>query len=102
MGPKAGPWDDRMATTGKSKSSEGVPLDLLPVIRSSGVMNDRSFADLKAKVLSGDYPSESNALAERLIKEGILTGYQARRLLKEKSHGLVVGRYVILDRLGSG
>ena len=91
-----------MATSGKSKSSEGVPLDLLPVIRSSGVMTDRQFAELKAKVLSGEYPSESTALAERLVKEGILTGYQARRFLKKKSHGLVVGRYVILDRLGSG
>ncbi len=91
-----------MATYGKSKSSEGAPLDLLPVIRSAGVMTDRQFAELKAKVLSGEYPSESTALADRLIREGILTGYQARRLLKEKAQGLVVGRYVILDRLGSG
>lgn len=101
-GPGDGPWDDRMATSGKSKSSEGVPLDLLPVIRSSGVMTARHFAELKAKVLSGEYPSESAALADRLVKEGTLTAYQARRLLKEKSQGLVVGRYVILDRLGSG
>ncbi len=91
-----------MATSGKSRPSEGVPLDLLPVIRSAGVMTDRQFAELKAKVLKGEYPSDAAALADRLIKEGILTGYQARRLLKEKSQGLVVGRYVILDRLGSG
>lgn len=91
-----------MATSARSKSSEGVPLDLLPVIRSSGVLTDRHFAELKAKVFRGEYPSESTALADRLVKEGILTGYQARRLLKEKSHGLVVGRYVILERLGSG
>ncbi len=91
-----------MATSAKSKSSEGVPLDLLLVIRSSGVMTDRHFAELKAKVLSGEYPGESAALADRLVKEGILTAYQARRLLKEKAHGLVVGRYVILERLGSG
>ena len=42
------------------------------------------------------------ALAERLVREKVLTEYQARRFLSNKSHGPVVGRYVILDRLGSG
>ena len=42
------------------------------------------------------------ALAGRLIEERILTKFQADRLLRNKVHGLVVGRYVILDRLGAG
>ena len=91
-----------MATFEKPKPSQAVPLDLLPVIRESGVLTDRQFAEIKAKVLTGDYPNDSVALAERLVKEKILTEYQARRFLGNKSHGLVVGRYVILDRLGSG
>ncbi len=41
-------------------------------------------------------------MADRLIREKILTEYQAKRFLNNKSHGLLVGRYVILDRLGSG
>src|SRR5262249_17180943 len=45
---------------------------------------------------------ESLALAERLVAERILTDFQADRLLRNKSHGLLVGRYVILDRLGAG
>ena len=32
----------------------------------------------------------------------ILTVYQARRFLNNKPHGLLVGRYIILDRIGSG
>ena len=61
-----------MAANGNFREVEaerGVPLDLLPVIRKSGVMTDRQFAELKAKVLSGEYPSESVALADRLVKE---------------------------------
>jgi eukaryotic-like serine/threonine-protein kinase len=91
-----------VATFDRTRPSEGVPLDLLPLIRSSGVLSGRQFDDLKAKVHRGDYPRDSRALAERLIREGILTEYQARRLLSNKAHGLVVGRYAILDRLGSG
>jgi serine/threonine protein kinase len=91
-----------MATFEKQRPPGGVPADLLPVILSSGVLTGRQFADVKAKVLAGDYPVDSLALAERLVKERILTAYQVNRFLKNKPHGLAVGRYVILDRLGSG
>jgi serine/threonine-protein kinase len=91
-----------MATFEKPKPSERVPADLLPIIHQSGVLTERQFADVKARIQSGDLPGESTNLAQRLVDRGILTEYQARRFLKGKSHGLVVGRYVILDRLGSG
>jgi eukaryotic-like serine/threonine-protein kinase len=91
-----------MATFEKPKPSEHVPIDLLPVIWDSGVLSERQFDDIRTKILQGHYPNESVALAERLVVDGILTDYQARRFLSNKSYGLVVGRYVILDRLGSG
>jgi serine/threonine-protein kinase len=91
-----------MATSEKPKPSEGVPADLLPVIRSSGVLSERQLSEIKAKVLCGDYPFDAAALGERLVKEKILTGYQVSRFLKNKSYGLLVGRYVILERIGSG
>ena len=91
-----------MATSEKPKPLQAVPLDLLPIIRRSGVLGERQFDELRAKVLSGEYPIDSAALAERLVQEKILTTYQAQRFLNNKSHGLSVGRYVILDRLGSG
>lgn len=91
-----------MATTDKPKAANDVPQDLLPIIRKSGVLTDRQFADVRSKVLTGNYPAESRALAAALVGEKILTDFQARRFLESKSHGLTVGRYVILDRLGSG
>jgi len=91
-----------MASSEKAKPQPPVPFDLLPVIREAGALTDRQFAELKAKVLAGDYPAESTALAARLVRDDVLTDYQVKRFLAGKSHGLVVGRYVIVDRLGSG
>ena len=91
-----------MARVDKPKSADEVPLDLLPVIRSSGVVGDRQLAEIKTKVLHGDYPLDSAALAERLVRDNVLTAFQAKRLLSNRPQGLVVGRYIILDRVGSG
>ncbi len=91
-----------MASLDKPKSADGVPLDLLPVIRSSGVLGDRQLAEIKSKVLQGDYPLDSAALAERLVRDNLLTPFQAKRLLSNRPQGLIVGRYIILDRIGSG
>lgn len=91
-----------MGSSERSRSAENVPLDLLPVIRSSGVLTDKQLAEIKARVIQGDYPFDSVDLAERLIEEQVITAYQAKKFLGNRPHGLVVGRYIILDRIGSG
>jgi serine/threonine-protein kinase len=85
-----------------TNASDAVPLDLLPLIRRSGVLSERQYEEVKSKVGSGEYPRDAHALAGRLVEERILTEFQSARLLRLKVHGLVVGRYVILDRLGAG
>lgn len=94
--------DSLMATPEKPRPIDSVPADLLPVIRKSGVLTERQYEDIKAKVLSGGYPHDSVALAQKLVKEQILTDYQVKRFLQNKPHGLTVGKYVIQDRLGAG
>jgi eukaryotic-like serine/threonine-protein kinase len=91
-----------MASFNKPKAAEGVPLDLLPVIRSSGVLGERQLAEIKSKVLRGDYPMDSASLADRLVRDNLLTAFQAKRLLSNRPQGLIVGRYIILERIGSG
>jgi eukaryotic-like serine/threonine-protein kinase len=91
-----------MERSGQPDSVEGTPPDLLRLIRRSGVLTQRQFEEVSGKVERGDYPREPHALAGRLVEEQILTEFQAKRLIREKVHGLVVGRYVILDRLGAG
>lgn len=86
----------------KSRSTEDLPADLLPIIKKSGILGDRQFDDLRNRVLSGELPFEPKLLATKLVRDKILTEYQARRFLGNKAHGLTVGKYVILDRIGSG
>jgi len=93
---------DAVATSDKPRPAEAVPADLLPIIRNSGALAEKQFLEVRSRVVSGEYPSDSKALAQRLVRDGVLTEYQVRRFLGGKSHGLVVGKYVILDRLGSG
>ncbi len=92
-----------MASFEKPKAAQGGgPVDLLAVIRSSGVLGERQLAEIKTKVLQGDYPLDSVALADCLVRDNILTSWQAKRFLTNRPQGLIVGRYIILDRIGSG
>ena len=91
-----------MPTPDKPKPAQEVPADLLAIVRRSGVLTERQLDEVKGKVLSGGYPHDSLPLAQKLVREQILTEYQAKRFLQGKPHGLTVGKYVIQDRLGSG
>jgi len=45
---------------------------------------------------------EARSLAGELLKRGWLTAYQVNQLLQGRSSGLVLGSYVLLERLGEG
>jgi len=91
-----------MASRERTKSGDKPPADLLPGLRASGILNGRLLDQIQSRVVRGDYPSDPRALAERLVRERTLTPYQARRLLGNRHRGLLIGRYVILDRIGAG
>jgi len=91
-----------MASGHRQKTSESAPVDLLPIMRSSGILSERQLAEIKSKILQGDYPMDSSELADRLVSDRVLTAFQAKRFLSNRPHGLIVGRYTILDRIGSG
>src|SRR5947209_20077744 len=61
------------------------PPELLPIIRNSGVLTEKQLLDVRSKVASGEYPADSKALAQRLVREGVLTDYQARKLLSGRA-----------------
>jgi serine/threonine-protein kinase len=45
---------------------------------------------------------EPPALAEYLVSKGVLTQFQAERLLQGKTQGFVLGPYTLMDALGTG
>jgi serine/threonine protein kinase len=49
----------------------------------------------------GEYATEEH-LGQALVRAGLLTHYQLGRVLTGATHGLVLGSYRVLDRLGSG
>jgi serine/threonine-protein kinase len=77
-------------------------MNLVAQIRELGILPaedapaQRSLDDLARK-----FPEPRN-LARELIQRNLLTPYQANQLLTGKGDGLLIGKYLILDRLGEG
>lgn len=45
---------------------------------------------------------DRDQILARLLEHGLLTEYQVRRISSNRRHGLVLGNYRVLDRLGAG
>ena len=91
-----------MVPPNESNTTTDAISGFLQAIRSSSILSERQFEKLEANVAGGDYPSEPAELAARLIKDGVLTEFQARQIQKGKPHGLIFGSYIILEFLGKG
>lgn len=92
-----------MSAEDSSKSSTSQSLgEFGAQLQASGVLSNRQWEELRSKVDSGKWPTTGRELASRLVYEHWLTEYQAKRMLAGKAAGLVIGRYTILDRIGSG
>src|SRR5947207_1340564 len=80
-----------------------VPLttdQFLELIRKSNLLEparlDPYLQKLNGAVLS------ANDLARRMIEDGILTNFQSEQLLQGKWRGYTIGKYKVLERLGTG
>ena len=91
-----------MSNDSSTFSASTSTLDFLSTLEQSGVLSESGIHAIRGRVGSDPEPAEASALATRLVEQGNLTEFQARRLLVGKSKGLVFGRYILLDRLGIG
>lgn len=77
--------------------------ELVDLIRRSGVIEEARLngylQDLEA---SGHAPAEPTKYAGRLVRDGLLTYFQAEQLLQGKWKRFAIGKYRILERLGAG
>jgi serine/threonine protein kinase len=75
----------------------------LGLVRQSGLIEpDRLDASLEQRYPVGQLPSEPKELATVLIRDGLLTSFQAHELLQGKFRGFTFGKYKVLERLGCG
>ncbi|MFN4259008.1 MAG: serine/threonine protein kinase [Gemmataceae bacterium] len=69
----------------------------------SGLIDDKQLEDMWRRSIAAMNGSlDSSKMAARLVTAGLLTRYQARQLLLHKGEGLRIGKYRVLDLLGSG
>lgn len=71
-------------------------------LRRSNLIDRGHLDQIVGEFLSRHPGAEPPALAEFLIEQGILTQFQAERLLQGKTQGFVLGPYTLMDALGTG
>jgi serine/threonine protein kinase len=77
--------------------------ELLELVRKSGVLEGKRLDSYLEQVgAAGTLPSEPNKLATMMVRDGILTHFQAEQFLMGKWRRFCIGKYKVLEKLGSG
>src|SRR5260370_22541800 len=77
--------------------------ELLELARKSGGQEEKKLDTYVEKLrAAGSLPLEPSKLAGYLVRDGILTNFQAEQLLLGKWRRFNIGKYKVLERLGSG
>src|SRR5437763_318209 len=77
--------------------------ELLELVRKSGVVDEKRLtAHVERLRASGNLPPEPGRLAGVLVRDGVLTQFQAEQFLQGKWRRFTIGKYKVLERLGAG
>src|SRR5262245_30679149 len=90
-----------MAEDLKVQSKRRSTGEFLAALERSKVLPAAQWQAVRDRFVPGSEHEDSLGLAKQLIKEEILTEFQARRLLTGRKT-LEFGRYLLLDHLGQG
>src|SRR5439155_6258685 len=75
----------------------------LCLVQKSGIVDNERLSAYVAKARAcGAMPSEPAMVAELLVRDALLTPFQAEQVLQGKWRRFAIGRYKVLERLGSG
>jgi serine/threonine protein kinase len=78
-------------------------MEFLELVRKSGVLEDKRLDPYLQKLrAAGTFPDEPGKLAGFLVRDGLLTHFQAEQILQGKWRRFTLGKYKVLERLGSG
>ena len=71
-------------------------------LTENGLAETADVESLREQLLKRSGAHDAPALARELVRYERLTPYQAAAVLQGKTKGLLIGNYVVLDRLGAG
>ena len=77
--------------------------EFLDLVRKSGVLDEKRLDAYLAKVAADNViPPEPGKFAGLMVRDGILTHFQAEQFCQGKWRRFTIGRYKVLERLGAG
>jgi serine/threonine protein kinase len=76
--------------------------DFVQCLADSGLIPANEISKLNNRIAADTSLREAESLTFALIKEQLLTEYQAKAILRGDSDSLILGNYVILDKIGQG
>jgi formylglycine-generating enzyme required for sulfatase activity/serine/threonine protein kinase len=80
-----------------------IPLDQFTrQLADSGLMSADDIGALVAALSDDGRPADGESLARELVRQKKLTAWQAQQIYQGRGKGLVLGNYVVLDKLGQG
>src|SRR5207249_6367465 len=77
--------------------------ELIDLAKKSGVVDDKRLEAAVAKLrAAGTLPKEPGKLAGILVRDGIITHFQAEQFLQGRWRRFTIGKYKVMERLGHG
>src|SRR5438874_10620232 len=77
--------------------------EFLDLVRKSGVVDEKRLtAHVERLRTTGQVPADPVRFATQLVQDGVLTHFQAEQFLQGKWRRFTIGKYKVLERLGSG
>src|SRR5947208_6013795 len=90
-------------TKGRPMAAPATVDEYLDLVRKSGLLDEKRLdAYLDKLRASGPLPAEPGMVARFLIRDGLLTHFQANQILDGKWRRFTIGKYKVLEQLGSG
>ncbi len=77
--------------------------EFLDLVQKSAVVEDKRLSAYLDKLRSnGSLPGDARQAAAVLVRDGVLTNFQAEQILQGKWKRFTIGKYKVLERLGAG
>ncbi len=77
--------------------------ELLQLIRKSGMIDDQKLTTyLQRRQMGRGLPPDPRETADSMIRDGLITNFQAEQFLLGKWRGFTIGKYKLLERVGIG